>query len=290
MVISDNRRPNRPALFIVMMLAILMGVAGCATTRSGRQGDMLVKVLWEAGDQYVAIEKQDRQTDTPVAPNSHPATVSDDRLRSMLESIEVRLPDENKAIRLFNENEITILTANIRTGLASARPDEDVTFAIIGHYPVLMGLVNEREVTTGRAYCRDGQLNIIFGDVHRTVKENEDRRLNPFVPGSRGTAAPGKWSLKATSGGEQFAVKRADWVAFPLEGPTVPAAAPAVRHDAGTAGTGDKAVPPAVPGQPGKSGKATFEERLRTLDDLHDKKLITDEEYRAKRRDILNEL
>ena len=43
------------------------------------------------------------------------------------------------------------------------------------------------------------------------------------------------------------------------------------------------------PAEPGKQGR-TVEERLMLLNDLKNKKLITDEEYRAKRQEILNEL
>jgi hypothetical protein len=290
MKLSNNRNRNRAGWIIAMLLAMLGGVAGCATTGTGR-GDVRVRTIWEAGDQYVAIQKQDRQAGGAVTANAHPADVSADRLRSMLESVEVRLPGEGKGVRLFNDDELPTLTEHFHEGLASAGPDEDVTFAVIGHYPVLMGVLKERMVTTGRLYCQDGRLNIIFGDVHRYMKENEDRRLHPLLPGSRSSAASGEWTLATKPGGEPFTVKRPDWIEFPLAGPVVPATAPAAPHDAGVTGAGSKAAAPASPGEkPGKAGTATIEERLRTLNDLHDKKLITDEEYRAKRREILNEL
>ena len=209
----------------------------------------------------------------------------------MLESIEIRFPGETKAVQLFNDDELKILSENIPAALASAGADEDVTFAIIGHYVALMGFLKERMVTTGRVFCRDGQLNIIFGEVHRSVKENEDRRLLPFLPGSRGVAARQELTLAAKPGMENFTMKRPDWVIFPIAGPAVPVAVPAPPQGSGSTGTEKKAVVPAEPREkPATVGKKSVEERLMMLNDLRNKKLITEDEYRAKRLEILNDL
>ncbi|HEY6874562.1 MAG TPA: SHOCT domain-containing protein [Geobacteraceae bacterium] len=271
------------AWWLVVVVAMAGGIGGCATARTG---DGREKIVWQSRDQYVKIEKQDRPAGAAVSANLHPADVPAERLRGMLGSIEVRPRGEEKGVRLFNDEELAVLGDNIHAGLAQAGPDEDVTFAIIGHYPVLMGLVKERLVTTGRVFCRDGEVDIIFGDVHRPVRENEDRRLYPFLPGTRGAAAPREWLLAARTGGETFAVIRPDWVTFSLASPPTPAAAPAPAS-AGPEKTAAPAISPAKPAAPGGKSAA---ERLMILNELHDKRLITDEEYRAKRLEILNEL
>jgi hypothetical protein len=269
---------------MVLVLVMVSGLSGCATARTG---EVRERTIWQARDQYVKIEKQDRPAGVTVSANLHPADVPADRLRSMLESIEVRPEGENKGVRLFNDDELKILSENIHVGLAQASPDEDVTFAIIGHYPALMGLLKERMVTTGRAFCRDGEFDIIFGEVHRSVRENEDRRLYPLLPGSRREAAPREWRLAATSGGETFDQKRPDWITFSLAAPPAPAITPPARESTGT----EQKAPPAIsPAKPADAGRKNAEERLMILNELHNKKLITDEEYRAKRREILNEL
>jgi len=279
-------------VFRALLLVAAFGIAGCATMRPG---EARVKTIWQYSDQYVRIEKQDPHAGLVVPANIHPADISVDRLRSILESVEVRYPGESKAVQLFNDDELKILSENIHTGLASAGPDEDVTFAIIGHYVALMGFLKERMVTTGRVFCLDGHLNIIFGEVHRSVKENEDRRLHPFLPGSRATGSRQEWGVAAKPGMEDFTVKRPDWLLFPIAGPTVPVAAPvavpAVPQSSGSPVTEKKGVIPAEPREkPAVSGKKSVEERLMMLNDLRNKKLITDEEYRAKRLEILNEL
>ncbi len=281
---SGNRIRNWGARLLAMVLLVTAaGITGCATTRTG---EVRERTIWQARDQYVKIERQDHPAGVAVSVNLHPADVPADRLRGMLESIEALPRGENKGVRLFNDDELTILSENIHAGLAQAGPDQDVTFAVIGHYPALMGLLKEPMVTTGRVFSRDGELDIIFGDVHRAVRENEERRLYPFLPGSRGTAAPKEWRLAAKAGGEPFDRKRPDWITCSLAAPPSPAVAPPARET----GTEQKAAPAVSPAKPAPAGRKSAEERLMILNELHNKGLITDEEYRAKRLEILNEL
>lgn len=279
---SVNRFRVRGVWLMMALLVAAGGLAGCTAMKTGHGGRMAVKTLWQSGDQYVAVEKQDRLTGAAVPPNEHPADISADRLRSALGSIEVHLPGRETAIQLFNDSELDILSGNIRDGLASAGPDEDVTFAVIGHYTTLLGVFKERKATTGRVFYQDGQLNVIFGDVLRDVRENEDRRLYPFLPGSRNAAAPHAWALAEKPGSEVFTMNRPDWITFPRARHVVPA---------GGAGTRVKDVTTAEPREiPAMAVKKSVEERLMILNDLKSKRLITDDEYQSKRREILNEL
>jgi hypothetical protein len=287
----DNLYRNRFAACFLVLLAVCLGIPGCATMKSGPGGDAFVKSLWQSRDQFVAIEKQDRQPGFTVPANAHPTDISVDRLHSVLESIVVRIPGKEKTVQLFSDSVLKVMSEYIREGLALAAPDEDVTFAVIGHYPALMGLMNERKVSTGRVFCQDGQISIIFGDVMRDVKDNEDRRLYPFLPGLRTAGEPRKWSLAAKQGMEDFTMKRPDWVIFPIAGPAVPVAVPTILQGPDRAGTGSKAINPAETREkPAAANKKSVEERLLMLNDLRNKKLITEEEYRVKRLEILNEL
>lgn len=287
---ESGKRNGRRALwwFMAMLMVAVGGMAGCATTSAGLAGGG-ARTLWQSREQFVKIEKQDKTAQGMAPANAHPADVPVERLRDVLASIEVRFDGKDKAVPLFYDEELDILSDKLHAGLAAAGSDEDVTFAIIGHYPVLLGL-KERMVTTGRVFCRDGRLNIIFGDVHRSVKENEDRRLYPFLPGSRTVAHQGEWALTARSGGESFAMERPDWVTYPIVGSAAPVVAPTLRERGGTIPAATTAPSVSPPEKPVTTGRKSVEERLRTLNDLHDKKLITDEEYRAKRQEILNEL
>ncbi len=286
MGISANRH-GEALHWLLMALMVMAGVmAGCATARTGSPSGPTVRTIWQGREQFVRVEKQDHPAGVTVPVNDHPPDISADRLRTLLESIEVRFPDSDKTVLLFNDEELKILSENIRAGLASAGPDEDVTFAVIGHHAVLMGIFKQRMVTTGRVFCQGGKVNIIFGEILREVKDNEDRRLYPFLQGSRIEGAPRAFTLAVQPGRENFAMKRPDWVIFPVAGPAVPAAAPAAPQG--------RVTEPAAPAEPREkaapAGRKTVEERLMTLNELRNKKLISEEEYRAKRLEILNEL
>lgn len=259
----------------VVVMSCFGLLAGCATGTVATD-----RAIWQLRDQYVKVEKKDAEADGAARVNSHPATVTAERLRAILDDLLIRSPGE-KDSGLFNDDELDVLSEQIHAGLLSAAADEDVTFAIVGQYRSLMGL-KQRMVTTGRIFANDGQLNIIFGNLHRPLKENEDRRLLPFLAGKRTRTAASEWTLAARPGGEQFIRKRSDWVLFSLDGPTAPSAAPATPQAERAPATMEKKAV--------SRGKAGIGERLAILNDLHDKKLISDEEYRLKRLEILNEL
>lgn len=279
-----------PAFLRFFMLAIAgLLIVSPGIVLAGRD-----KTIWQSRDQFVAIEKQDGEG---TAANDHPAKLSAEQIRSMLESMGITETGKNKVLPVFNEPEREILVEMLREGLSLAGPKEDVTFAVIGQYPVLMGLARERKVTTGRVFYRGGELNIIFGMVHRDFRDNEDRRLAPFVPGSRTRPAELGGRISATAGEPGSTMKRGDWIVFspasigsspgtPGESAT-PAMKPeqAERRPPETDTTRKQESKPAKP----KQGR-TVEERLMLLNDLRNKKLITEEEYRTKRLEILNEL
>ncbi len=305
-------------------LMFAVGVTGCSyipfmhADKSEQKEEKAVRTLWKSSEQYVAIEKQDRQAGVPMKANEHLTEISVERIRIALESIDFRPQDKDKSISLFNEPELKILPEYIAEGLALAGPDEDVTFAIIGNYVEMMGILKKRMVTTGRVFCQDGQINIIFGDVHRILAETmgipEDRRLNPFLPGSRGgSVGKAEGMLLPKPGGEIFAKTRSDWIVFPVQGSETPYTPPAARVDSSAApGTAPVAAPgartmtpaavrdtggaagqdlrPVYRERPAPAAKKGIEERLMILNDLRNKKLISDEEYRTKRMDILNDL
>lgn len=297
------------------MLALLIagGLMGCSHLPfmgSDKADNKIVKTLWTSGEQYVAIEKQDHPPGVAVKPNERITEISVDRLHNALASIDLRLPDHEKALALFNEEELRILSEYIAEGLALAGPDEDVTFAIIGHYVESLGFLKKRMVTGGRVFCQDGQINIIFGDVHRDLTETmgvpEDRRLHPFLVGSRtGSVGVHEGMLLPKPNGEIFGKLADFWVFFPITAPeNLPAslengvAAPETKGAVTTPSTGTGAPAPetrtSTPGvnreKPAQAAKKSVEERLMILNELRDKKLITDEEYRAKRLEILNDL
>jgi hypothetical protein len=246
-------------------------------------------MVWQGRDQFVAIEKQDPHPGDAAA-NDHPADIPAERIRGALAAIDVRLPDQGRDVPLFHDPELQLLGEAVSKGLASAGPDEDVTFAVIGQHALLAGLLKERKITTGRIFYRNGRLTIIFGDVLRDVKENEDRRRHPLLRGSRDTPAPHDWVLVAKPGSEAFALERPDWITFPLTAPVASDTTPPLPPEAGGAVRIPPTTVPPVPPVRSSTAKPGIAERLMLLNELRDRHLITDEEYRGKRQQILDGL
>jgi hypothetical protein len=205
---------------------------------------------------------------------------------------------KHKQLPVFNAPEIDMLSLHISEALHQAGPREDVTFAVVGHFSTFVDFLKVRQITTGRVFYQDGKLNIIFGIMHRDIKENEDRRLNPLAPGSRTQAGDFESLIMAQAGEQPFSKPRGDWVVFTrenLDKPVVTTTAPAGEErrleqaEQRPAGSTirqteeQKAVAPLVKGK-------SAEERLIQLNELKNKHLITDEEYRSKRMEILNDL
>jgi len=260
--------------FAVSALLFLMLLSPAAHALEGKQ-------LWQSRDQFVALEQQRARHNELKQPNDHPLDISPDRLMAMLASIEVSPADSGKSGQLMTSQALKLLVPHLVQGLRQATRDEDVTFAIIGLYKSALGFANNPKVTTGRIFYQGGRLNIIFGLVQKDFSEREDRRLAPFTPGSRETVAAGEWILVPQPGQNGFTQVRKDWLAFsdnwqapvvqsPVTGLNIPAArqtAPARNSDTRT---------PA--------------ERLIILKELNDKELITEEEYRVKRQEVLQGL
>lgn len=238
-----------------------------------------VRYLWQSRDQFVALERQDITASGPAQPNDHPAELTLDRLTAILSSIDMRPADGDKQGPLFTRPAVEALAPYLRQGLQQASPSQDVTFAVIGLHTALYGLAKSPKVTTGRVFYKAGRLNIIVGLVQQEVRDRDDRRLFPFTPGTRQKSSTGEWTLVTN-----ISLVRRDWMAFGDEWRT-----PAVS----TPGT-EQRLPPAqtasAPPEKQNSDTRNPAERLSTLKELKDKGLITEEEYRGKRLEIMNTL
>ncbi|AJE03102.1 hypothetical protein [Geobacter pickeringii] len=276
---------------LVMALFVAVGLAGCASLKGGTAETPSVKTIWKVRDQYVQVVPREREGSGTVVVNEHPATVSASEIRGLLAS--VGLARQGSEAPLFSDTELRILEDAAVKGLNQAGPDEDVTFAVYGYHAALQGFLKETKVTTGRMFYQDGKLNLILGIVQRDVMDTEDRRLNPFVPGSRLKQSDLDGRIKVLNDGAPFTMKRVDWLVFdryvapppvveslkPATPPAVPAAGPSAPA---------QEIPKRVERPADKP--RNLEERLILLNDLKQKGLITDEEYRSKRLNILDEI
>jgi hypothetical protein len=270
------RDANRLCSVASALLILLLVSTSCHATD--------IRRLWQSRDQFVALESQDAPRGGSVILNDHPVEISPDRLTAMLSSIEVRTEDNKKPGQLITVQSLEVLVPELVKGFHEAAPNQDVTFAVIGLHRALYGFAKTAKVTTGRAFFKGGRLNIIFGLVQKDVNERDDRRLVPFTPGSRQDITVGEWTLLPQPDQPGYSLIRNDWVTFNNEW----------RAPAAQIPVPDQNVP-ASQISPVPSGKQQTDtlrpaDRLATLKELKDKGLISEDEYRSKRMEILNGL
>jgi hypothetical protein len=257
-----------------------------------------VVVLWSANDQWVKIEPQD---DAAAPPNEHPVQVASEAISAALAALRIRIVDEDAAAEaqrsVFTAEELRNLAPRIAAGLAKAGPQQDVTFSTIGSHPrAAGGLVKDTGVNAGRVFYDDGKINVIFGELQSGYRKRSvyGQRTEDFTPrqqGSRTKAAEHEWALAARPGVELHSNAsgvRNDWVEIDSAAVASGAAAVSQAPPAAT-------PPPATAARSGEGPAATksgvdLEQRLKTLKELRDKNLISEEAYRAKMQELLSEL
>jgi hypothetical protein len=284
--------------------------------------------IFEGGDQYVKLVDADK--DDATRPNEHPIQMRAEDIRTVLEALVFEksggLFDESVVqVPLFVPSEVALLTAKLPEALASAEPTQDVIFVVDGRHQGPMA--KERMAVAGRVFYLDGKLNMILGDVHkRFIAEGKARQMamaancgdcvehvitpkERFVVGSRKRVATlelpwvpvqGVDSVRASDG-----QRRGDW----LEMDVRKVVAVIQRQER------EKAVPESVRREAQELSmerrrmreemarmrkemqainqaptEKSLEERLVTLDDLKARGLLTEEEYQAKRREILDDI
>jgi hypothetical protein len=245
-----------------------------------------VIVLWSANDQWVKIEPQD---DAAASPNDHPVQLANEAVSNALAALRIRIVDEDTAAEaqrsVFTAEELRNLAPRIASGLAKAAPRQDVTFSTIGSHPRSAGgLVKDPGVNAGRVFYDDGKINVIFGELQSGYRKRSvyGQRTEDFTPrqqGSRTKAAENDWALAARPGvalHSNAGAMREDWVE--IDAAAVASAAAAVTQ------------PPAAATPPAAKSGADIEQRLKTLKELRDKNLISEEAYRAKMQELLSEL
>jgi hypothetical protein len=265
-----------------------LALAAAFTCAASAPRDVIT--LWSANDQWVKIEPQD---DAAAPPNDHPAQLTSEAISGALAALRIRTVDGDPTAEaqrpVFTADELRNVAPQIAAGLAKAGPRQDVTFSTIGSHPrSASGLVKDPGVNAGRVFYDDGKLNVIFGELQSGYRKRMlyGQRTEDFTPrqeGSRAKAAENDWILTARPGIDLHANAgdvRNDWVEI----------------DAAAAASGAAATAAAVPQAPAAAtataakSSADIEQRLKTLKELREKNLISEEAYQAKMQALLSEL
>lgn len=283
-----DRSARRARGWRAALVVCVLGPAGLPGPPAHAQSD---RVIWEGNDQSVVLVPQD---DEAAPPNDHPATVAAKDVERKLASLRFRYADKETGtapLPVFNAEQIEILGEALAAGLGRATPSQDVRFSIIGaQRPSPGAFLRRNRLTAGRVFFLDGKLNVIFGELQSPYrKKNIYGRLEQdFYPreyGSRATPAEREAVLvevAATRLREDTNGPRPDWVVFDSDAVRAPGSSSTQAPE-----------PPADGPAPDPSAAAAggdIEQRLRTLKRLREKGLISEEAYRKKVDEILQEL
>ncbi len=242
-----------------LTLAALLGVAGSAQA--------------EPRAEFMRLD--DREPNAPA--NDHPYALTYDQLRQALASLKVARTISPDPVALFTEEQLKKIAVPLASALGKATPAQDVVFATIGKNGAL-GNVSPSRVTTARVFVREGSLNIIFGLVHERYESSELGFTPPaFEPGRRAARFDPVWRIVPASTMGHLAGKRADWVVFDREFEASSGRAPAAAANPAPAG-----------GDAEQARYRDVKQRLELLNRLKADGLISKEEYRERRRAVLD--
>lgn len=274
--------------------------------------------LWKDGpNQYFKLASQD---DKSFGPNDHPVDLNENVVELALGLVRLKGRDAdsfNDLEPVFTKDQIALIGPHLARGLKQAAPKQDVLFVFERTKQKLLGLKRDSYFIAGRAFYKDGRLNIIFGDYERDRNRGYETAYDPsnagivsysFNHGKRSEAPEGSnvfdKAIYDLPGLENKKLKelRRDWIVIDLS-----VASDAYAHQEEMERQQEltrkrreleeifgQSLPQIVQ-QHSNTGvapspKKNAEDRLTTLNKLKQKGLVTEEEYEAKRKQILEEL
>jgi len=309
--------------FSKIVLFLLLGFQFFNSAYAGEE-------LWKSGmNLYIKTTTQDKNKNGQYVPNQHPVSLNPNEIRNALTNIYVwnksyftgALKD-NEAETVFSQEQARLLGNYLAAGLQKATPQEDFIFSLTRRKKGFL-FTKETTYTTGRAFYANNKLNVIIGEFDRLSDKFKERAyassgINEikynFKHGKRGKRGGFNKAIIVTDGLSTQNVNgknRTDW--FVIDVKLASAAYLADKNDDSeiTASANEEALrrEAAKSAQERRemrlemarmrkemkqsqkgSGISTAEERLKKLDDLQQKKIITKEEYESKRQEILSDI
>jgi hypothetical protein len=182
-LVLGNGRALSWRIGLITLIALLLAGCGSPLLSGGKSASNAD--IWSHRDQFVRLEPQGA-SDEALRANDHPVDLSPELIRSMFGSLDVQFEDKkDETLPVFTPQELEILGDAISSGLAKAKPKEDVTFVIAGVHRSLISFTTDRAFIGGRVFFQDEKLNLIIGSMHIPYGVGPDRRLYPYETGSR---------------------------------------------------------------------------------------------------------
>lgn len=255
--------------------------------------DRSVLLADEAQERFVRLELRTEDSRWEgVTQFSHPLHLSPAEWARLLSSIRIQsrkdsfifTPAKDPPTRAFAPEEIDYLSRTFSDAFARATPAEWVSFSVSRVLPSGVD-----EVTTGGLFVRGERLHLVLANYRQSVTKSAVREQLWTAP-LRTLSAPFyevveeqyrtvvhetglfKW-LPRRAGPEIIIEYQALLAAQPVVSPSSSAPAP---------------PPGPLPAESSRLPVTTIEERLQALKRLRDQELITEEEYRQKKKELLD--
>jgi hypothetical protein len=239
----------------IVALALLLLPAGLPVSAAPSSS----RKIWEYGP-LSWVRRTPAERDAP--PNGQPQRVDQASLAQALGQVTVRVKSKDEP--LFSEEEAAALGKAMAEALAVAGPDEDLE--VLSTSKRTTSFAGVPLGVTARVFAQGGKLNLIVHEARLdwVYVYYTNFQMPQFTYGSR--ARSGGEVLHAPGAG----ARRPDWLVLPLD-PVAPV----------------PAAEPAPAAKPAPS--ASVEERLSGLKRFREQNLITEEEYKQKKQELLKE-
>ncbi|MEW6544308.1 MAG: SHOCT domain-containing protein [Nitrospirota bacterium] len=270
-----------------------LGFCGCAgTVQTGPPETRIVCGQCEEGDRFVRL--QTRQAREQGVRFAHPFRLSPEDWKPILASVQVQtlttkflfLPEKQPAVPAFTQDEIDYLSGTLSKAFAEAQPHEIVVFGLA--HP---GSPDVVEMTTGGWFVERTSLHLVLANYRCAVTMpgvRERLSRDPLSPNTGDT-------FDLPAGAHQTLVRESSLVG-PSLNPTPSELAIDYKPLLLTllAPRPRGAAPPATAADsPGREqrgpARLSIEESLALLQRLRDRGLVTDEEYRAKKKQLIEQ-
>ena len=313
---------------INQLVIVLMVVGGVTFTSANAALLEDENTVWKSGYQYVKFAPINSDG---FGKNDHPVELDRSAVAEVLKAMEFRSEDffatDDDLEPVFSVAQAQRLGDILSSALRKAKPDQDIVFVIEKSVSKLVFL-QDQVLTSGRAFYKDGELNIIIGQYERTRNKEFERvydssgQLSPYSldhgtrSSSLGNVDKSLVNIAGISNKVIDNEPRQDWFVIDVDKAYAAVQQRERQAEQGDGGMNSKAAremrleAARMKKQQrelklemarmreqmksnnggGSSGGETPEERLKTLDKLLEEGLISEEEYQSKREQILSDL
>jgi hypothetical protein len=287
-------------------------------------------VIWKSGvNLYFKYTEQD---ESGFGKNDHPVDLDEKDISNALQSLNI--PDKSffssevDIKPVFPSQQVKLLSENLSKGLKNAKPEQDIIF-VMGKSYTKLHFLTERAFVTGRAFYKDGKLNLIIGDYDLGRNEALESVYDPsgkgdvpytFNLGYRSKSSGFKQEIIQTAGVENKILaheRRQNWLMIDVKVAADAFIAKKNSNNKSNDTVNNAAIQKEAEqlardrrqlrlemakmrkemqegtnkeGMNKEKEQLTTEERLGRLEELHKKKLITEDEYEQKRKEILDDI